>query len=124
MEDDFDDFDFKKIKFDFKNFKEGGISWWTRILLRFFPIIGIKRFAKELGMDFKLAEKANDLFSNVERVDVIPSSSGRRGFQIILNKSTALYFYQDGDHFTFDGYESGDYDGGNVTIFDDLEIKK
>ena len=28
------------------------------------------------------------------------------------------YLYQDGDHFVYDGCEFGDYDPGDVTIFD------
>ena len=68
-----------------------------------------------------MMEKANNLFSGVGRVDIFPSMSAQRGFQIILNKSTALYFHQDGDHFVFDGSETGEYDGGDVTIFDKLK---
>lgn len=117
---DLDDFDLENIKFDSKNLKESGLSWPTRLLLRFWPAKGVARLAKEFGLNSEIMEKANDLFFDVERIDIIPSKSGRRGFQIILNKSTALYFYQDGDHFIYDGSEAGEYEGGNVTIFDYL----
>lgn len=119
--DNLQDFDPEKIKFDFKNFKESGVSWWTRILLRFWPSKGLARLTKEFGMDPEVMEKANDLFFNVKRIDIVPSASGGRGFQIILDKSTALYFYQDGDRFIYDGSETGEYESGDVTIFDNLK---
>jgi hypothetical protein len=118
---DFDDLDVKKIKFNSQNLKDGGVSLFTRFLLRFWPSKGVQRLAKELGMGAELMNRANSLFIDTDRVDIIPSKSGERGFQIILNKSTALYFYQDGDHFTFDGAEVGEYEGGDVAIFDHLK---
>lgn len=118
--DDFKDIDIKKIKFDAKNLKEGGVSWLTRLFLKFWPAKGVLMLAKELGMGTELMSRANNLFIDTERIDIIPSKSGERGFQIILNKSTALYFYQDGDHFAFDGAEVGEYEGGDITIFDHI----
>ena len=103
-----------------EEFKENNVSWFTRALLRIWPAKGLSRLAKEFGMDPKLMEKAGNLFSEIKRVDIVPSLSGQRGFQIILNKSTALYFYQDGDHFVFDGAETGEYESGDVTVFDRL----
>lgn len=60
------------------------------------------------------------MFATAKRVDIFPLTSGERGFVLMLNKNTALYFYQDGDHFIYDGFEVGEYDGGDVTIFDHL----
>ena len=119
--DNFDDVDLQKAKFDFKNFKESGASWLTRFLLRFWPSLGLVRLTKEFGLDPKLISKANNLFLKVKRIDIVPSVSGERGFQIILDKSTALYFNQDGDHFVFDGVETGKYEGGDITIFDNFK---
>ncbi len=119
--DNFDDVDAEKIKSNFKSLKEGGASWFTRVLLRLWPVKGVRRLTREFGLDPELMERANDLFSKAKRIDIIPSVSGQRGFQIILDKSTALYFYQDGDHFVFDGSETGEYEGGDVTIFDNLK---
>lgn len=115
---DFDDFDNKKIRWDYKNLKEGGIDLWTRILLRVSPLRGVKRLSRRLGMDQDFADKAHKVFADTERVDIIPSRSGTRGFQLVINGNTALYFNQDGDHFTYDGFEMGEYNKGEVTIFD------
>ena len=39
---------------------------------------------------------------------------------IVIDRSTALYFYQDSDHFKYDGFEIGEYEKGDVTIFDNF----
>lgn len=116
-EDDLD-LENKKIRFDFKNLREGGVSWWTRVLLRISPLRGIKRLSRDLGVDPDAADKAHKLFEETKRIDIIPSKSGSRGFQLIIDGSTALYFYQDGDHFVYDGWETGKYEKGDVTLFD------
>lgn len=126
MDDDFNfedlkDLENKKIRWDYKNLKESGVDFWTIFLLRVAPIRGIKRLSRKMGIDPDIADKAHSLFANSERVDIIPSNSGKRGFQIVINSSTALYFYQDGDHFVYDGWESGEYEKGDVTIFDNLD---
>ena len=115
-----DDFDFegKKVRFDYKNLREGGVSFWTRLLLRILPLAGIKRLSRELGVDPDVAEKAHKAFRDTQRIDIAPNASGGRGFQIIIDGSTALYFYQDGDHFVYDGFENGEYEKGDVTVFD------
>ena len=59
---DFDDVDLKKIGFDFKNLAEGGVSWRTRVLLRFWPSKGVMLLAKEFGLDTEAMERADDLF--------------------------------------------------------------
>jgi|GEM_PF-2885773 len=118
----FDDENFdlenKKIRFDFKNLRESGVSWWTLILLKISPTHGIKRLSRELGVDTDFADKAHELFSKTEKIDIVPLKSGLRGFRLIINGSTALYFYQDGDHFVYDGFEVGKYEKGDITIFD------
>jgi hypothetical protein len=118
--DNLDDLNPETIMFDMKNFKRSGVSWFTRLLLRFWPRKGVVRLAREFGLNSGLMEEAESLFSRVKRVDLVPSRSGERGFQIILNRSTALYFYQDGDHFVYDGSEAGEYAGGDVTVLDDV----
>ena len=117
----FDDDDFAPPTFDGNGLKKNGVSWWTRVLLRAWPRKGIARLTREFGMDPALMEKAHDLFSRVRRVDVFPSASSERGFQIVLDRSTALYFHQEGDHFVFDGPETGKYGKGDVTIFDGMK---
>ncbi|TSC89212.1 MAG: hypothetical protein G01um10143_593 [Parcubacteria group bacterium Gr01-1014_3] len=117
---DMEDFDFenKKIQFDLKNLKEGGVSWWTRVLLRVSPLRGVKRLSRELGVNSDVANQASEFFQATERIDIIPSKSGLRGFQLIIDGSTALYFHQDGDHFIYGGWETGKYEKGEVTVFD------
>ena len=97
------------------------ISWFTKMLLKFWPSLAMKRFAKRARIDSSLFDHAHNLFSNVDRVDLFPSKSGCRGFIIVLDRKTAIYFYQDGDHFVYDGYEMGKYGKGDVTIFDNLK---
>lgn len=108
-----------KMRWNFAQLKKSGVDWWTRVLLRFAPLRGVRRLSRKMGIDPDIADKANALFAGTERVDIVPSRTGTRGFQIILNRSTALYFYQDGDHFVYDGFESGEYDKGDVTLFDE-----
>lgn len=112
------DLENKKVQFDFRNLREGGVSWWTRVLLRISPLRGVKQLSREFGIDPEVTDKAHELFAETKRMDVIPSKSGLRGFQLIIDGSTAVYFYQDGDHFVYDGFEGGEYEKGDVTIFD------
>ncbi len=112
------DLEGKTIKFDFKNLREGGIRFWTRVWLRFLPVYGVRRLSRELGIDPAVAENAQRIFKDTKRIDIVPSTSGVRGFQLIIDRATSLYFYQDGDHFVYDGFESGDYEKGDVTVFD------
>lgn len=115
---DLDDLKYKKVKFDFKNLRGSGVSLWTRLLLRFWPLAGIKSLSRELGMNPDVADTAHRLFQDSKRIDIVPFQSGSRGFQIIIDSSTSLYFYQDGDHFVYDGFENGEYKKGDVAIFD------
>lgn len=108
----------KRVRWDFKNLREGGVDWWTRALLRIAPLRGIRRLSRQLGVDPDVADTANALFANVERVDIVPTRIGMRGFQLIVDQSTSLHFYQDGDHFIYDGFENGAYEKGDVTVFD------
>ena len=117
----FDDCDLPEGEHNLEEKKDKKVSLLIRILLRLWPQKGLTHLAREFGMNPKSMEKANNLFSKVKRIDIIPSASTERGFQIILDKSTALYFYQDDDHFIFDGSEVGEYEGGDVTIFDHLK---
>lgn len=118
-----DDFDFENQKpmWDFKSLKESGVDFWTRLFLRIAPRRGIERLSRKMGVDPDMAARAHALFANAQKVDVIPFESGEGGFKFILNRSTALYFYQDGDHFVYDGWETGEYEKGEVTIFDHLK---
>jgi len=122
-----DKFEREKLE---EEFKESGIEYdpkvfkpdlLIRLMLRLNPIIGFKMLNKKLGIKNNTFNKAHEVFSGIERVDIFPAADGSRGFILVLNKKTALYFYQDGDHFVYDGFEIGEYDGGDVTIFDGLK---
>ncbi len=107
-----------EVAYDPKAFKPGPL---TRLMLRLSPTAGFKMLNKKLGIKNDAFDKAHEVFSNVKRVDIFPAAAGNRGFILVLDKKTALYFYQDGDHFVYDGFEMGEYDGGDVTIFDGLK---
>lgn len=94
------------------------MPWWQGMIARFFPKLFFRWHARRMGINATLCDKAHEVFTRVDRVDLFPLQSGSRGFQIILDRHTALYFYQDGDHFIYDGFEMGEYEKGDVTIFD------
>jgi hypothetical protein len=107
--------------FDSDFLKHAKVSWLTKLVLGVSLKWGMARLARELAMPGgKLCKKAHALFDEVEKVDIIPSRSDMRGFQIVLNRGLSLFFYQDGDHFVYDGFEMGPYPGGDVTVFDKL----
>jgi hypothetical protein len=102
--------------------RQANVSWLTRALLAIALPWGLGRLAKELGgPGIKLSKKAHAFFTDAERVDIVPSQTDMRGFQIIINHFLSLYFVQDGDHFTYDGFEMGQYENADVTIFDGLK---
>ena len=106
------------IEYDPKGFKPDLL---TRLLLRFNPVRGFKRLNKKLGVKNEIFDKAHELFSNTKSIDIFPlSSASGRGFMIVIDRNTALYFYQDGDHFKYDGFEMGPYEKGDITIFDSI----
>ena len=96
------------------------ISWHRKLLLKFWPQAAFKLFAKELGIANPVFDKAHDVFSSAKRIDLYPTASTERGFILVLDLKTALYFYQDGDHFKYDGFEMGEYEKGDVTVFDNI----
>jgi hypothetical protein len=111
----------KKIEIKKMEKKELKIDWLAKLLFVVWPKMGVKYLALRMGVDDSDARNSHDLFSKVKRVDIFPSGSGYRGFVIILDGKTSLYFYQDGDHFVYDGYELGKYKKGDVTLFDRVE---
>lgn len=94
------------------------ISWYRKLLLKFWPRLAFRGFAKELGIDNLGFEKGQEVFGNAGRIDIYPVSGNIRGFILVLDLKIAFYFYQDGDHFVYDGFEMGEYQKGDVTIFD------
>ena len=106
-------------KWDFEDLKEKGVDWWTRFLLKTAPYRGAMRLARMMGFDDTLGKNLHQFFARTNRIHVEPLRSGRRGFQLVINNMTALYFYQNGDHFEYDGFELGAYKDGRVTVFDE-----
>lgn len=99
------------------------INWFTKLLIKLWPTLTMKYMARKMSIKNPIFNQVHHAFFRVKRIDLIPFSPnqlGQRGFMIILDRKTALYFYQDDDHFIYDGYEMGEYDKGNVTIFDNL----
>ena len=102
------------------NLKELNFPWYKKFLMQFFPKIFFKISAEELGLDSKKIDLAYKLFDD-SKIHIEPLSGGSRGFIITLDGKLSLWFFQDGDHFKFDGIEMGKYDDGEVTVFDDLK---
>jgi len=98
------------------------LNWFIKTLLRLRPKLAVKLLTRKMGIKASLFNQAHEVFSKTERIDIFPLKSGHRGFIIILDRNTALYFYQDGNHFIYDGYEIGEYDEGDITIFDNINI--
>jgi len=92
----------------------------NKLSLRFFPRLFLKYGAKKQKVDPKKLDWAVKLFGDCERIDISRTATSDRGFILTLDKKMRLFFYQDGDHFSFDGYEIGEYENGEVTIFDNL----
>jgi len=98
------------------------INWFTKLLIKFSPKTFLRYAAKEQGIESEKIDQAMKLFGETERIDIhpLPSRSGR-GFIITLGNKLSLFFYQDGDHFYYDGCEMGEYEKGDVTIFDKID---
>lgn len=92
----------------------------TRILLKFRPQAGFKRLNRKLEIENDIFDKADAVFQKAERIELYPISGSHRGFVLVIDLKTALYFYQDGDHFKYDGFEIGEYEKGNITVFDNI----
>jgi len=98
------------------------INWFTKLLMRFAPKTFLYYAAKKQNIEPQKIDNAMKLFGESERIDIhlLPSRSGR-GFIITLDNKLSLFFYQDGDHFYYDGCEIGEYEKGNITIFDNIQ---
>lgn len=86
---------------------------WRMYKVALWPFYSIwvrQRLHKVSGLHEELAKS--------KRIDISPVNSGGRGFIITIDRKSALYFYQEGDHFVYDGCEMGEYEKGDVTIFD------
>ena len=103
-----------------ENLKKSKMPWYNKLLFRFWPTMAFKLIAKDIKIENVVFDKLHDIFGQTKRIDIFPSISDSRGFILVLDRETALYFYQDGDHFIYDGFEMGEYEKGKVTVFDHL----
>jgi hypothetical protein len=103
-----------------ENDNHNQITWLDKLLLKFWPKLEMRRLAKQMKIDKVVFDKLHEVFSGIKTIDLFPVCGNERGFILVLDRQTALFFYQDGDHFKYDGFEMGKYVKGEVTIFDDL----
>ena len=96
------------------------ISILEELLLKFCPTLAMRYFAKQIGIKNIVFDKFHETLFKVDRIDFFPVYGGR-GFVLVINNETALFFYQEGDHFVYDGYEMGKYNKGDVTILDNIK---
>ncbi len=99
--------------------------FWLKLIAFFSPKILFKLAAKERDWDSDKIEAATKLFSGAQQIDFWPSG-GREGRSLIitLDNKMALFFYQNGDTFSYDGFEIGLYENGEVTVFDSIKNAK
>ena len=98
--------------------KEMKLNFFIKLLFRLWPKQAMKILAKKQGIKEPVFDKLHEVFYNSKRIDIFQTASNKRGFILIIDQQTALYFYQNNDHFEYDGFEMGQYDKGDVTIFD------
>lgn len=91
-----------------------------RFLDEYFPIL-VDAFAwLSGGPGYRQLSRLHRALSTSGRVDLIPYETGKRGFVVVLDRQVALHFSQDGDGFRYDGYDTGDFDPGDVMILDEV----
>ncbi len=106
--------------------KSGDISrlempWHQKLLMKISPGWFMNMRAKKLGLDYKKVDLAFKLFRDA-KIHIQPLSGvNGRGFIMFIDNKLSLWFNQDGDCFKYDGFEMGEYDGGEVTVFDGIQ---
>jgi hypothetical protein len=100
--------------------KKNEITFFDRLFLKYCPDFAMRRYAKKMGIKDIVFDKAHQMFLGAKRIDFFPSVTGR-GLIIVIDLKTTLFFYQEGDHFTYDGYEMGKYNKGDVAVFDGIK---
>lgn len=95
------------------------LPWYELLFLRFSPRYFLRRAAKREGIDARKLEATQEVFCEHDRIDFFPFSDQQgRSCVLVINRTYALFFEQNGDHFVFDGFEMGKYNPGDVTVFD------
>lgn len=101
-----------------------GLSILLRIFLKVSPRHAFRHLAKRGGVRHSTYEKMHEAFAKTGKVDIFPLSGQGRGFILVLDRNLSFWFYQNGGHFEYDGFEMGEYGKGDVTIFDGNKSKK
>ena len=96
------------------------INWLIKLLIILLPKRFLQWEAWRRGVAPERLRYAEHLFAGCKRIDIQPLCGQTRGFILFLDSRFSIWFFQDGDHFTFDGYEVGEYGAGEVTVFDRL----
>lgn len=114
----FKDGNLENYRLQFFKFK----SYILRFLAKYCPrlvVLALKWFHRS---EIEQAEKFHSILSQSQRIDIFPAKGVGRGFTILIDQKTALYFNQDGDKFVYNGWAAGEYkEKGKVTIFDNLK---
>lgn len=97
------------------------MNFLNKFFLKFFPQTFLRWEARKLKVDKRL-DACLKLFDGAKRVDFFPLTGGHRGFMIVIDNAFSLWFFQNEDHFVFDGYEMGEYENGNVTVMDSCRV--
>lgn len=100
------------------------INWLTKLYIKLFPKQFLKQAVKENKGNPQRIDYAEKLFAGCKRIDIKPLSGNSRGFIITLDNNFSLWFFQDGDTFVYDGFETGEYTDGEITVFDGLKNDK
>jgi len=90
--------------------------WYDDILFRYVPFLWLRWVAYRKHIKhppFRL----DKLLRKYKKVH-IKFHHDVRGFRLELDNQVSLWFEQRGDHFEYDGWEVGDYEDGEVTVFD------
>ena len=97
------------------------LPWHKKLLIKLSPKLLMKAHARKLDLSGDFIEYAEKLFAN-KKIHIEPlHGTGGRGFIICIDNKLTLWFYQDSDCFKYDGFEIGEYDDGEVTVFDRLK---
>lgn len=88
------------------------------MLLKTNPKLAIKRLTSDMGIDSDKYEKLHEIFFNAKSIDLERPNSGTRELIITIDRNTRLFFYQDGNTFSYDGFEYGKYEKGDVSALD------
>lgn len=98
------------------------LNWLTKLFIHISPQSFLRHAARQQGVDDRKIDYSFKLFGDAERIDIQPLTGEHRGFIICLDCKLTLWFFQDGDHFFYDGFEVGEYDKGEVMVFDKLKL--